>query len=201
MGFWNRIPFWVWLVVLIGILAGMLHRSHLEVMKYKEEANLFENTISDLNQKIKETEVRMNDSITLYQAEVRDLNYSADNLKAKYDDLLKATELKAKDVGSMTSVVSKVANRDTVVALKDTFGGLKAVLNDGFVRIDVSVMQDRKTIIDYEVHDSLTVINVQKRHSILFGLIKWKSWKSTRVINHNPKARIVGLETINVIEK
>jgi len=200
MGIWNRIPLWVWLMVAIGILVGMLHRSHLEVIKYKDESEMFENTISDLNQKIRQTEIRMNDSVMLYQAEVRNLTYSVDNLRSKYDRLLKASSTKPKDVGTMTNVVSKVVSKDTVIALKDTFGGFRALFDDKFVKIDVSVRPDRSAIIDYEIRDSLTIINVQKRHSILFGLIKWNSWKSTKVINHNPKARIVELETINVIQ-
>jgi len=200
MGFWNRIPAWAWLLIVIGILVGMLHRSHMEVVKYRDESEMFENTISNLNQKIRQTEVRMNDSITLYQAEVKNLTYSIDNLQARYGKLLKASKLKAKEVGTMTNVVSKVVSRDTVVALKDTFGGFRALFKDNFVSIDVAVAPDRKAVINYEIRDSLTVINVQKRHSILFGLIKWKSLKSTRVMSHNPKAKIIGLETINVIE-
>lgn len=200
MWLWNKVPASVWLCIVVGILGYLLHESNAKLKQYREEAELFENTITDLHQKIQHTEIRMNDSITLYQAEVKNLNYSADNLKARYNALLKASKLKSKDVGAMTSMAVKTSSRDTVVALVDTFGGFRAVLKDNFVKIDVAVRPDRKTIIDYEIRDSLSVINVQKRHSILFGLIKWKSLKSTRVVNHNPKARIVSLETINVIE-
>ena len=197
---WNKVPVWVWLLITVFVLGYSLHQSGLKVQKYKKEADMYENTITDLNQQIKQTEIRMNDSITLYQAEVRNLNYSVDNLKAKYDKLLKASELRAKDVQNITNISVKVKDKDTVVAVKDTFGGLRAVYDDKFVKIDVNVFYDMTTVIDYEIQDSLSVINVQKKHSILFGLIKWKSLESTRVINHNPKARIVGLETINVVE-
>lgn len=200
MGFWSKVPVSVWLLAVIGVMGLMLHQSHRQAMKYKNESEAFESTITDLNQRIRQTEVRMNDSITLYQVEVKDLTYSMDNLQAKYGKLLKAMELKTKDVGSVTSVTTKVTSSDTVVALVDTFGGLKAVFSDKFVRMDVAVRPDRKVVLDYEIRDSLSIINVQKKHSILFGLIKWKSLKSTRVINHNPKAKIVSLETINVIE-
>lgn len=197
---WSRVPVWVWLSVVICVLCCLLHHSALQVRKYKNEADMYENTITDLNQQIKQTEIRMNDSIILYQAEVKNLNYSVDNLKAKYGKLLKASELKAKDVSSVTNVVTKIVYRDTVIAVKDTFNGVRAMFDDKFVKIDVNVLYDLNTIIDYEIRDSLSVINVQKKHSILFGLIKWKSLESTRVINHNPKARIVGLETINIIK-
>ena len=197
---WSKVPAWVWLLIVVFVLGYSLHQSGLKVQKYKKEADVYENTISDLNQQIKQTEIKMNDSITLYQAEVKNLNYSIDNLNAKYNSLLKASRLRAKDVNSVTNIATKVVDKDTVVAVKDTFNGLRAVYDDRFVRIDVNVLHDLNTIVDYEIRDSLSVINVQKKHSILFGLIKWKSLESTRVINHNPKARIVGLETINVIE-
>ena len=139
-------------------------------------------------------------SIALYQAEVKNLSYSKNNLKSKYDQLLKASKLKPKDVGPVTEIVTVVHQIDTVIAEADTFGGITARLQDPFVRIDVEVKPDLKTLIDYEVRDSLTVITVQKKHSWLFGLIKWKEHKSTRVINHNPKANIVNLKTIDVLE-
>ena len=197
---WTKVPAWVWLLIVVFVLGYSLHQSGLKVQKYKKEADVYENTISDLNQQIKQTEIKMNDSITLYQAEVKNLNYSIDNLKAQYNKLLKSSRLRARDVQSITNIATKVEDRDTVVAVKDTTAGIKAMYCDQFVKINVNVLFNMKTVIDYEIRDSLSVINVQKKHSILFGLIKWKSLESTRVINHNPKARIVGLETINVVE-
>ena len=197
---WAKVPAWVWLLIVVFVLGYSLHQSGLKVQKYKKEADVYENTISDLNQQIKQTEIKMNDSITLYQAEVKNLNYSIDNLKAQYNKLLKSSRLRARDVQSITNIATKVEDRDTVVAVKDTTAGIKAMYCDQFVKINVNVLFNMKTVIDYEIRDSLSVINVQKKHSILFGLIKWKSLESTRVINHNPKARIVGLETINVVE-
>lgn len=197
---WAKVPAWVWLLIVVFVLGYSLHQSGLKVQKYKREADVYENTISDLNQQIKQTEIKMNDSITLYQAEVKNLNYSIDNLKAQYSKLLKSSRLRARDVQSITNIATKVEDRDTVVAVKDTTAGIKAMYCDQFVKINVNVLFNMKTVIDYEIRDSLSVINVQKKHSILFGLIKWKSLESTRVINHNPKARIVGLETINVVE-
>ena len=197
---WAKVPAWVWLLIVVFVLGYSLHQSGLKVQKYKKEADVYENTISDLNQQIKQTEIKMNDSITLYQAEVKNLNYSIDNLKAQYNKLLKSSRLRARDVQSITNIATKVEDKDTVVAVKDTTAGIKAMYCDQFVKINVNVLFNMKTVIDYEIRDSLSVINVQKKHSILFGLIKWKSLESTRVINHNPKARIVGLETINVVE-
>lgn len=190
----------VWSYIVIALLCISLWESNNRAIQYHRLSNTFENTISDLNQEIKHTQIRLNDSIALYQAEVKNLSYSKNNLKAKYDQLLKASKLKPKDVGSVTEIVTVVHQVDTVIAETDTFGGITARLQDPFVSIDVEIKPDLKALIDYEVRDSLTVITVQKKHSWLFGLIKWKEHKSTRVINHNPKANIVNLETIDVLE-
>lgn len=189
-----------WPYIVIGILCmalwGSLHRG----VTWRKQANMLETTISDLNQQIKFTEIRLNDSIKVYQAEVKSLNVTQDNLKAKYDKLLNASKLKPKDVSSVTEVETIVHDVDTVPAVVDSFGGINTKLEDNFVKINVEILPDMNTIIDYEIRDSLTIVNVQKQRSILFGLIKWKKHKCIRVINHNPKARIVGLQTMNVIE-
>lgn len=186
--------------IVIGFLCLMLWNSNQKAEKYNKMANTLETTISDLNQEIKHTQICLNDSILLYQAEVRSLNVTKDNLEAKYNKLLSASKVKPKDVSSVTEVATIVSAVDTVPAIKDSFGGIKAELVDPFVSIDVEVLPDLNAIIDYEVRDSLTIIDVQKKHSWLFGLIKWKEHKGVRVINHNPKAAVTSLQTIDVIE-
>ncbi len=183
--------------MIAGVVLGNQAR---QLSESKEREAALENTIENLNQEISYLQVSLNDSEVLYQAIVKDLSYTKDNIKSKYDELLKAMSLKAKDVRSVKEVVTVVHEIDTVYAEKDSFGGLTASLRDSFVNIEVDVMPDLRTAIDYEVRDSLTIINTQKRHSWLFGLIKWTEHKETRVVNHNPKAQITSLTAINVIE-
>lgn len=186
--------------VVICLLCMALWSLNGQVEKYHQRSDTLENTISDMNQEMKLTQLRFNDSISVYQAEVKNLTFTKGNLEAKYNKLLKASQLKSKDVNSVTEIVTVTHDVDTVIAEVDTFGGIKAKLQDPFVSIDVEVQPDLNTLIDYEVRDSLTVVTVQKKHSWLFGLIKWKEHKATRVINHNPKASIVDLQTVDVIE-
>lgn len=188
------------LYIVIGVLCFSLWQTYSQATKYQQKADTLEATINDLNQEIKYTKIQLNDSIALYQAEVKNLHFTQDNLQAKYDKLLAASKTKPKDVSNVTEVASIVHSVDTVIAVVDSFGGIKAKLEDAFVDIDVEVLPDRNTIIDYEVRDSLTVFNVQKKHSWLFGLIKWKEQKGVKVINHNPKANIISLQTIDIIE-
>lgn len=190
----------IWPYVVVCLLCVTAWKTYERVQGYQKETKALENTINDLDQEIKRSELRLNDSVTLYQAEVRNLTVTKDNLQAKYNGLLKASKLKAKDVGAITEIETVVHSVDTVIAVVDSFGGISARLSDSFVNIDVNVLPDRNTIIEYEIRDSLTVINVQKRHSWLFGLIKWTEQKSTRVINNNPKATVTSLQTIQIYE-
>lgn len=187
--------------MVIGGLCLVCLNLHRQAEEYHYQADTLETTVNDLNQEIKRTTIKLNDSVEVYQAEVKNLRVTQKNLKAKYDKLLKKSKLKPKDVGSVAEIANIIHSVDTVYAQVDSFGGLQASLKDPFVNIDVDVFPDRKTIIDYEVRDSLTVINVQKKHSWLFGLIKWTEHKSTRVISNNPKSSIAGLQVVEVFEK
>ncbi len=188
------------LYIVIGVLCVSLWQTYSQATKYQHKADTLEATISDLTQEIEYTKIQLNDSIAVYQAEVKTLNITQSNLQAKYDKLLASSKLKPKDISNVTEVATVTHSVDTVIAVVDTFGGITAKLEDNFVNIDVEVLPDRNAIIDYEVRDSLTLLNIQKKHSWLFGLIKWKEHKGVRVINHNPKANIVSLQTIDIME-
>lgn len=188
------------LYIVIGVLGFFLWQTYSQATKYQQKANTLEATISNLNQEIQYTKIQLNDSIAVYQAEVKNLHFTQDNLQAKYDKLLLASKTKPNDVSNVTEVTSVVHSIDTVIAVVDSFGGITAKLEDAFVNIDVEVGPELNMVIDYEVRDSLTVFSVQKKHSWLFGLIKWKEQKGVKVINHNPKANIISLQTIDIIE-
>lgn len=189
------------MIIVFGILCVSLWQTCSQAQKYQKKADTLEATISDLHQEIKYTQIQLSDSISVYQAEVKSLNMTQKNLQAKYNKLLTASKIKPKDVNNVTEVATVVRSIDTVIAVTDTFGGITAKLADPYIDIDVKVFPDFNTIIDYEVRDSLTLFNIQKKHSWLFGLIKWTEHKGIRVINHNPKATIVSLQTIDIIEK
>ena len=93
MNFIKNLASNLWLVVICVLLCFMLYKSIKQVESYRMKAEPFERTISDLHQDIDETIIRMNDSISLYQAKVKSLSFSDDNLKARYNDLLKASKL------------------------------------------------------------------------------------------------------------
>lgn len=166
----------------------------------KQKSETLETTISDMNQKMERFEIQMNDSTRLHAATVKNLRMTADNIQAKYDELLKASSIKKKDVNSVAVIGTEARDTVYVPTLVDSFGGLQTGYKDQFIDISVNINPERLATIAYASRDSLSLIVNQKKHSILFGLIKWKSLEKTTVINHNPNATISSLQTINVIE-
>ena len=122
------------------------------------------------------------------------------NIQVRYDDLLKSTKIKPKDVQGMVSVGKVTADTVRVPVEVDSFGGLKTGYKDKFTTINVNISKDRSAAIDYAIWDSISVINEQKKHSILFGLIKWKETERTTVVSHNPKSKIVGVTSIDIVK-
>lgn len=166
----------------------------------KQKSETLETTISDMNQKMERFEIQMDDSTRLHAATVKNLRMTADNIQAKYDELLKASSIKKKDVNSVAVIGTEARDTVYVPTLVDSFGGLQTGYKDQFIDISVNINPERLATIAYASRDSLSLIVNQKKHSILFGLIKWKSLEKTTVINHNPNATISSLQTINVIE-
>lgn len=187
----------------ILILVGSLYvgwQTYEKGKSYHSKVSILESTINNLSQEIVQTRLKLNDSIAIYQAEIKSLQITKNNLEVKYGNLLELSKTKAKDVQNISEISSVAVGKDTVIAYVDTFGGIKTGLKDDFVKIDVEIFPDKNTIIEYEMRDSLTVLNIQKKHSWLFGLIKWCEPKGIKVINHNPKARISELKCIDIIE-
>lgn len=169
-------------------------------LKHKKKAEVLETTITNLNQAMEALEIEMNDSITLHAGRVKALTMSRQNLEAYYSGLLKAANIKAKNVQSVTDVTSLVADKvDSVPVYIDRFGGLSTEYRDAYTRISVCIDSNKVASFDYSIRDSLTILNTQKKHSILFGLIKWSEVEQTTVVNSNPKATIANIRTINVM--
>lgn len=166
----------------------------------RQKSETLETTITDMNQKIDRYEIQINDSTRLHAATVKNLRMTAENIQAKYNDLLAASKMKPKDVNNVTTVGTEARDTVFVPVEVDSFGGLQTGYKDNFIDISVNISPERMATIGYASRDSLSLIVNQKKHSILFGLIKWKSLEKTTVINHNPNATISSIETINVIE-
>lgn len=170
-------------------------------LQQKERATTLNQTINDLNQEIETYEVRLNDSIVVHAARVADLNMTIDNIEHYYKDLLKANTIKPKDVNHVTTTETVTQSVEIVPVYVDTFGGMKASYIDPYTSIVVDIDSTRQAVIDYSIKDSLTIINYQKKRSILWGLIKWKKPSRTVVVSANPKTTIVNVTSVNNFEK
>lgn len=183
--------------VLFGIYAVSCHT---QMNKAKNRAETLSSTISSLNQEMKSYEVVMDDSVKHYVGEVKTLNMTVDNLKSRYDKLYAATRIRAEDVGVMATISDIVRDTIFIEAKKDSFGGLSTGYRDEFVNISVFIDSACMAKFDYLVKDSLSLVVSQRKHSLLFGLIKWKEYEKATIINHNPKARVSNVEVINKLE-
>lgn len=178
-----------WLLMGIVIMLSCLNNcQNKRAKEAKKLSEIMENTLSLTNQKAKVTTIQLQDSLRVKQAEVEKLQVTNKNLQNLYGDLLKSTKTKPKDVKELINIGTLTSGKDTVVCMVDSFGGLKAHWQDNYINIKVDIDSARKAVIDYAIKDSLTVISYQKKHSILFGLIKWKSYEGCKVITHNPKS-------------
>lgn len=183
--------------ILFGVYAVFCH---VQMDKAEKQVGLLSSTISDLSQEMESYAITMDDSVKLYAGRVRTLNMTVDNLQSRYKKLYAATRIRAEDVGLMATVSDTIRDTVFVEAKTDPFGGVSTGYRDDFVNISVSIDSKCLAKIDYAVKDSLSLVVSQKRHSILFGLIKWREYEKATVINHNPKARVSNLEVINRIE-
>lgn len=194
----NRVT---WILAAIAIvLSCLMNCQNKQYKESKRLSKIMENSLSLINQKAELKNIQLNDSLRVKQAEVQSLQVTNKNLESLYGDLLKATKTKPKDIKGITEVSSITSGRDTTICLVDSFGGLKANWNDKYINIRVDIDSARKAIIDYYVRDSLTIISYQKRHSILFSLIKWNSYEGCKVITHNPKATPVTVVQYNNVK-
>lgn len=190
----------VWyLCAIVIVLAYIVHHEYNKGVQYQKQSDTLENTISALNQKVKVFEIKLADSITAKQAEVVSLEMTNKNLQSLYGQLLQASQTKSKDIQTLVVTKTITSGIDTVLCLVDSFGGLKAHWADPYINIQVDIDSAKRAAIDYSIKDSLTIINYQKKHSILFGLIKWKSYEGCKVITHNPKATPVTVVSNSVI--
>lgn len=186
--------------VVIVTLVGYSSHVTMTFLEEKKRSEALEKTIDDFDQEVERYKVRLNDSVMVNAARVEALNMTVGNIKRRYDALLRENSIKANDVGGIVSAETVVHEVREVPVYVDSFGGMKVGCHDDYVTIDVGIDSMRKATIDYSIRDSLTVINYQKRHKLLFGLIRWKENVRTVVISHNPKATVGGVTSISRLE-
>lgn len=187
-------------IICVILMALLSHVSRCYNEK-KNEAERLETTVQDCFQKMEELQIQFDDSTAVMAARVSDLEITKNNMEVMYDSLLRVCNIRAKDTKHIVEVGGYI--RDKIVEVPvfyDSFGGLRTEYKDQFTNISVEIDSAKLATIDYSVKDSLIVINTQKQHKLLFGLIKWKENLKTMVLSTNPKMKITAVTSVNKIE-
>lgn len=177
----------------------MMNCQNKRAEEARKNCKEFENSLSLVNQKPDVKVIKLTDTVKV--ADVKTVRVTDNTYKSLYENLLKQINTKPKDVSSITEVGSVTIGHDTTICLVDSFGGLKMNWKDNFIDIGVDIDSSRNAFIDYSIRDSLTIVSYQKKHSLLFGLIKWNSFEGCKVITHNPKSTPVTVVSYSNIKK
>lgn len=110
--------------------------------------------------------------------------------------VLDALGIKAKDIDEFSHMHTETIDSVTAEAKRDTLGTINIDYHDDYANISVIVRKDSDAQIKYCMQDSIVVTKWRKRHSILFGLIKWSGKSRIDVYSKNPKTVIKSVEII-----
>lgn len=191
------------LVILIIGLAISTYRLHRECVALKKKASDLENTAANIGQAPQTSTVVSTDKGDITVVTTEPLKATDKVIEARYSEDMKVAKgvgVRPKDVDELSHI--EVSTRDSVTApvKVEPFGGLSTHFEDDYARIDVRIDSMKTAAIDYEIRDSIVVISTRKRHSILFGLIKWKGKAKVSAYSKNPKATLSSFEVLERLE-
>ena len=190
------------LLVAIAAESVALYRGYERNRKIENTSKTLANSLSNIG-KAPEKAVLSTKKGSIQALVVTPSGLTNKNIKDRYSEDIepvKSIGVNAKDVTGIQKITTDTHDTIYTPMIINSFGGLEAHYKDNFATINVSVDSTRNSIIDYSIRDSLVIINFQKKHSILFGLIKWRESKKVEVHSLNPKTTISGFEVIHKIE-
>ena len=192
------------LVILIGGLAYSTYNLHRECVALKQKAKDLEYTAAHIGQHTQTSTVVSTDKGDLTVVTTEPMKATDKVIEARHGDDLKVVKevgVKPKDVDAMSHVETSTRDSVTAPVKVEPFGGLSTHFKDDFTTIDVRIDSMRTAFITYEVTDSIVIVETRKRHSILFGLIKWKSKKGkVEAFSKNPKCTVKSLQVLERLE-
>lgn len=190
------------LIVAIAAESVALYRGYEKYKKEKSTSKVLANSLSNIGKPPERVSISTKNG-TVEALVSTPINLTNRNIKDRYSEdisLVKSMGVKEKDISGIQKISSNTHDTIYIPMIKNAFGGLEAHYTDKFATINVSVDSTRNSIIDYSIRDSLVIIDFQKKHSILFGLIKWRESKRVEVHSLNPKTTITGFEVVHKIE-
>ena len=190
------------LLLLIG-LSYSTYRLYNDCRRYKEKAAQLENTAAHVGIAPQETTVVKTDKGDITVVTTEPLKATKKVIEARHKEDLKVAQgagVRPKDVDEISHIEVSTSDSVTVPVKEEPFGGLSTHYEDDYTTIDVRIDSMQTATIDYEVRDSIVVIASRKRHSILFGLIRWKGKAKYEAFSKNPKATVESVEVLERLE-
>ena len=189
-------------LLLIGLSIATYHL-YKERNAYKEKAEGLEYTAAHIGNAPQTSTVVKTDKGDITVVTTEPMKATDKVVQARHEEDMKVAKgagVRPKDVDEISHI--EVSTRDSVTApvKVEPFGGLSTHYEDDYARIDVRIDSMKTAAIDYEVRDSIVVMSTRKRHSILFGLIKWKGKAKVEVFSRNPKAVVQSVEVLECVE-
>ncbi len=194
------------LIVAVCVESVLLYRQHDAVVAAKEKAAQLERTISNQAKPAKQVAVKT-DKGTITASVAEPVKMTKENIEAtkpQATKIAKAVGARPKDIDEITTVVPVTHDTVFVPLIKEPpDGGLAIRYRDDYasINVDIDNVDSAETArVDYTFIDSIVITSFQRRHSIFFGLIKWKSTEKVEAHSLNPKTTLQTLEVVQKIE-
>lgn len=191
------------LIVAVGVESVILYRQHEAAVNAKQKAAQLERTISNAAKPAKQVAVKTDNGV-ITAAVAEPVKMTTANITATQPQVVqvaKGVGARPKDIDEVTALTTSTHDTVYVPLIKEPpNGGLSIRYRDNYASIDVDIDSTETARIDYTFTDSIVITSFQRRHSILFGLIKWKSVEKIEAHSLNPKTTLQSLEVIQKIE-
>lgn len=189
----------LFLIALVLLLSGILFFGYKDWRRQKESIAQLERSVSQIGKPKQEKKELHTDNGTLTSITTEPVKVTSKNIRERYADDVKEVKdagIKGRDIDELTHI--NISTRDSVSAELHHVDSTTMNVHyaDGYARIDVQIDSLRSATIDYEVKDSVVVVAYQKRHRLLFGLIRWKETERVEVHSKNPKAEVESVEVV-----
>lgn len=204
----NSSKFKILIIILILGLLGLAYYGKKYKEKFKAQKELAQNlseSINHLNDTVKTYQIKWENGKKTYAAKVEAIQVEKSNFEKLYkDEVIKAKKLgvKLNDINSVSQIQTETSGTQYVPVYVDSLKQLTTSYKDSFTYISCIIPRTGKSKIDYSIRDSLFIVDIYKRHKLLFGLIKWKSRQNRMIVTSmNPKTKILGFTVHKVIQK
>lgn len=208
-----------WLLLLLVVLFVVAYTFIKKSISQKQIIEQYSQTLAYNGKQDSIKLFKLNDSLSVYRSNSKDMFFSIKQLKTQNSSLLSqisALKIKNKDLESFTNIstdtkdtaqnIPTVTKHDSV-SNAPTF--LQATYRDEYLYVQTTMQAQNiqpnkvpvyvsKFIVDRR--DSIAIIDYKKYHSILFGIIHWNTTYNTLAFSYNPHEKITVVRTTKIVK-